>query len=722
MSHLRRDESIIKVENSTEGRTYIDYENEYNSSSNGGNYILTPNPSVGSVDELESIVSNKFTSKSNEVESLPDSSKELSANVGDVIELPDGVKDINELPSYKAKLSDNSNEYSDPSLIDRYSGSFGDRGNKLGSMIQGSGDISIRDNEGVESSTSSVDILSKYSRTKSNQVSRLPDHYSGNDEYIKMADWMGMVNSSANEKIKYAKKFKKTTDMLSYLGDTGSKAASYLTSIMGQSGSFFEPVPSYTWSSIKELNALGLARATVDSSADLIGARGITKQRLLDEALALAEWGIRELNEKLDQNKDKLPGSSSSGIGKVINTVKNVTGKIDDVLSGRGLTKKTKHSDPERAPKGLDESHKKGVIPEGSDYIKVYDTSNLPITNVLSTKYLSDRSAGLGLTLRELCDTNINDISNFTDLNKALYEGKLSTSWGKIQEVSKYGLDSNDKWEVVIFPYKSTNNGNYSFLPDFSEIRTENMRLFGLNVGYDNGSDNNKCWLPITSFELQSKKLTQKSVGLYDGDFSIPVSMEFTNELRLSISDDNLKSFRRYFKKCADVAIYNSYRSKLSSEITSKWSGYDNISDVLTLIDYSSIAVAVYKNVTFQCDIYIMSEDKQTIKKFSLLVVLRDFPEEYSGEIDGGPTDLSLHFSIVGDLMDNEDYESKDSKLIEFEGTNFKEKAGNMKGFSDNPKEPLSEGDIHFTKSSDPSADLEAVEELNEVVIVAGRR
>ena len=47
-----------------------------------------------------------------------------------------------------------------------------------------------------------------------------------------------------------------------------------------------------------------------------------------------------------------------------------------------------------------------------------------------------------------------------------------------------------------------------------------------------------------------------------------------------------------------------------------------------------------------------MTPQYSTIRKFDLLCVLKDFVEEYSGDIDTGGVDLNVTFSIVGENPD----------------------------------------------------------------------
>ena len=49
-----------------------------------------------------------------------------------------------------------------------------------------------------------------------------------------------------------------------------------------------------------------------------------------------------------------------------------------------------------------------------------------------------------------------------------------------------------------------------------------------------------------------------------------------------------------------------------------------------------------------------MTPQLSTISKYDLLLVLKDFTEERSGEIDGAANDLTVTFSIVGENPSSE--------------------------------------------------------------------
>jgi hypothetical protein len=241
-------------------------------------------------------------------------------------------------------------------------------------------------------------------------------------------------------------------------------------------------------------------------------------------------------------------------------------------------------------------------------------------------------------------------------------------------------LDSNAYWEVTIEPFcHYAMNGGYSFLPAIQEINWQNAITHGSWQQGDKRRTvtNYHKWVPIIGFELEKSRLTTKSLGLYDGEINYPISSELTNELRMTIADDQYKSWRNYFQKCADVAVYsseahdqlyyneiNSYEDLDYSNLTedeAKALDQSGIKDLLksrisskeeqipTVVDKSRIAVASYKNITFRVKIYIMTPQYSTIRRFDLLCVLKDFQESYSGDIDAGGYDLNVAFSIVGE-------------------------------------------------------------------------
>ena len=252
---------------------------------------------------------------------------------------------------------------------------------------------------------------------------------------------------------------------------------------------------------------------------------------------------------------------------------------------------------------------------------------------------------GLGITIEDLCRGDGSEISTIDKLKEALKNSPYTTTPRKyiksLGAKNNATLDTNAYWEVIIEPLCDKDlNGGWSFLPSIHEINLENVIEHGYRTHYDK-------WIPLSNIELQKSKLTSKTLGLYDGEISYPVSVEYTNELRMTVIDDQYKSWRRYFQKVSDVSVYSSEahsvkwyqeRSKDSSHLVRP-----------TAIDKSKFCIAYYKNLTFRIRLYFMTPQYSTIKKFDLLCVMKDFSEEYYGDIDAGSQDLNISFSIVGE-------------------------------------------------------------------------
>ena len=247
-------------------------------------------------------------------------------------------------------------------------------------------------------------------------------------------------------------------------------------------------------------------------------------------------------------------------------------------------------------------------------------------------------------TLEDLCPgVGAAPVVSLLELKTMLNASPYITTPGRFSTVQAgfykaQTLDTNMYWEVVIEPYCNVSgncsNGGWSYLPSIYEINVENKSQHKVATSYG-------FWAPITSFELQKSKLATRSLQLYEGEISYPTGMEFTNELRLTFADDSWKSWRRYFEKCAKVAIYNSTPHNSSF--------YLNVEPDLTKIDEKHVCISLYKNIAFNIRVYMLNPQFNTIKKYDLLCVLKDFSEEYVGEVDSAGTDLNVTFSIVGE-------------------------------------------------------------------------
>lgn len=263
--------------------------------------------------------------------------------------------------------------------------------------------------------------------------------------------------------------------------------------------------------------------------------------------------------------------------------------------------------------------------------------SNDPGKVHFKNSYLSSR--GIRLTLSELSLTkNVERIQSVEELQKVLQESPWITTVNNA--VSSDGwrtvrtLENNAYWEVKLYPYVGELNGFYSYLPSVREINVRNMRDFGVQTAYSE-------WLPFMAFELQKAKLNTRPLALYDGESTFAVSMEFTNEVRFTLTDDQYKSWRWYFEKCSEASVF-------SSEFHGK-SHYSKSTPPLTVIDKTYACVSPMKNVTFHCMLYLMTPQFETVRKFNLLLSLRDMMEEYQGDIESSAPDLTVTFSIVGE-------------------------------------------------------------------------
>lgn len=287
---------------------------------------------------------------------------------------------------------------------------------------------------------------------------------------------------------------------------------------------------------------------------------------------------------------------------------------------------------------------------------------------------------GVKQTLKDLCETDVNQISSVEDLFDVLKNSEAMTAHARTEEGVMNGmtLSSNHVWEITIEPYLSDFNGNCTWLPFIHEINRNNYEVHGVRTIYDK-------WLPITSFELQDKRLVNKTLALYSGEISYPIAIEHTNELRLTFSDDSFKSFKTYFDKVAEVSAYESnINTKVDYSIAKQdyikikqrtFTSSAKDQSTYDSVNRTEFAVGMYKNLCFSVNIYILTPQYSTIKKYNLLCVMKDYSIDYVGEIDSGPADVTVSFSIVGDAsLEDIKYKFETSKLSEDTMTSLNKK------------------------------------------------
>ena len=444
---------------------------------------------------------------------------------------------------------------------------------------------------------------------------------------------------------------------------------------------------------LESLNLSNYLRWTAEKAVGWTGVHGEARQLLVNETLAGLVVARDELEKVTKSNRYRLPGNDGGLLGDLVSggvsgALDNLGDKLGDAVNSIVGSKSVDISNPLNRPdenkfkyNGFEEANTRSTSSNASNPIKSqsvfsYDEIELlsKITNEGAKKnssssfwkkagsalkdmalgssggertysfknnYISGK--GILITLEELCgiSSDTDDTNTVEGLYNVLKSSPFITTPDKFTSTgySNYNiqtLDTNAFWEIALEPYAGPENGDLNYLPGIHEINIRNIVMHGVNTAYNK-------WIPFTSFDLQKSKMTSKTLSLYDGEISYPVSMEFTNELRITIADDQYKSWRRYFEECAKAAIYNSegHTSDYYILPPDKYS--------LTAIDTNNVCIAMYKNICFRCRIYVMTPQYSTIQKFDLLLVMKDFSEEYTGDIGDGAGDLTVSFSIVGE-------------------------------------------------------------------------
>ena len=451
---------------------------------------------------------------------------------------------------------------------------------------------------------------------------------------------------------------------------------------------------------------------------DLSAGTGL-REMLINETLHLLVALRRQLEEVTNANKDRLPGNNNELVSSLIQG--GVSGAINSAIDAgiNAISTRPETDQPLNRPRidtngernttpttaannrvewGVTEKGESGLSLKkiGQNFVNSFWSGEGEGFNYPGFKANYMMGQGIYTTLMDLCGEknpgNIESVESLKDLLKKSPYITTPSKFGTIQDglYRTTTLDTNSNWEIILEPFCSdTMNGGFSYLPAIQEINTENYYRHGVITHYNR-------WIPFINFSLQKSRLNSKTLGLFDGEISYPVSAELTNELRLTIVDDQYKSWRHYFQKCMDVSVYNSqaheadyygisinnkttifnnnlyfengsmgYSTITATHKTSLGYSVDNDSKLYipTAVDKSNICVAFYKNITFRIRIYVMTPQFSTIRKFDLLCVLKDFTEEYEGDIDAPGPDLNLVFSVVGENPDNNIEKIRQEKL-----------------------------------------------------------
>lgn len=463
------------------------------------------------------------------------------------------------------------------------------------------------------------------------------------------------------------------------------------------------------------LNVSNYIRWAVENTVGKIPSTGATKQKLLDETLALMILAREQLEKVSKSNKERLPGNDYGLLSDLASGNLTVKSAVKSVVSsvGKALSKSVDRSGPWNRPKGERTSKSEWVAPgqivndvdttsssgmiignAGGNFIQKAGSSLMGNTTNSSDNnhirqmiHMTDPSLivpgnnglvgegiGMGQTINDLFP-NSDKLTSLEDLKDAVSKSRYITTPEKFtstRNTSNYmTLDSNHVWEIIFRPYVGWLNGNCTWLPSFFEMDKINKRAFNFTTNYSSG------WLPITGFEFQEKKLVSKELPLYEGSISYPIGLEFINELRISFADDSLKTLRRYFDMCAKVSAYMSNihsGSELgyadNGVVLSKNSSVNNPTVYLE----GKIHPGLYKNLSFLITIYILTPQLGTIKKSNLLAVMKDYTIENQGEIDSAPTELNLTFSIVGENPVGSSVKVRENNTIVFNDKGLRDK------------------------------------------------
>ena len=435
-------------------------------------------------------------------------------------------------------------------------------------------------------------------------------------------------------------------------GKNRSALGSLISNTGGIAGVPSTKLPAFNLGAINLNNYL---RFTAEKSIGNIKfLQGTARKILLDETLDALIYA-RDVLEKLTKaNRDRLPGNDNGLLSSAVSGgLKGfATAAVGAIFGGSSLSTdkplnrpKTKGTNSGREGNNWEERDSYTALSNKFESCYSNKTGGRGKEVKIESRFTS-KPIGIKTTIEDLCGKNMGSIKSVENLMSTLEESPYITTASKFTSTSSkpykvMSLDSNNYWEIIFEPFVGEENGNKSYLPSINEINKWNMYYHDILTDYTK-------WLPILSFDLSKSKMTTKTLGLFDGEISYPVSMEFTNELKLTFADDQYKSLRTYFERCVDASIYSSEVHN-GTYYETKTSGGES----LTKIDKTYTHVAFYKNVTFRCIIYSMTPQKSTVSKYDLLVVIKDFTEERSGEIEGGGTDLTVSFSIVGENPNN---------------------------------------------------------------------
>lgn len=199
------------------------------------------------------------------------------------------------------------------------------------------------------------------------------------------------------------------------------------------------------------------------------------------------------------------------------------------------------------------------------------------------------------------------------------------------KSVKNMTLRLNHLWDMKIEPYyhrgrnlameRMENSDGFSSNEITDEINESNYYVEQLKVNKKDLIPNTD-YMPIMSYDLNMKTLTNKEVEMYNGSsISIPELIRYNSTLSVQIVDDRNKRWRRWFQEYSE-------------------SMYDEVTSIVT----------PYKNSCLLATIYQYRVDRKIISQAKLIISLKNYQMSSSGAGTGSPDVMDLEFSVVGIL------------------------------------------------------------------------
>lgn len=290
---------------------------------------------------------------------------------------------------------------------------------------------------------------------------------------------------------------------------------------------------------------------------------------------------------------DKITGNPlAKAVGRIISNPKAVTGFVHDLLY--------KDKSPERTLHPL--SHP-------TESYRLIDRSQLDTDSDRTAKLLDIYLNALG---NDTSDAQLGRIGNkLSYYNPSTDSYELAPTNGR-KTFEGYSLDLQNVWDISLDPYVDSK---------FTEGKTYLPKTPSFIEGVPS-------WVPAASFSITDGASTSQEVAMSFGH-AISFINGYTkdDEFSMELYDNELGQWTTYFRRC-----------------------------LLATIDPVNRSLAPYKLVTFKITIYIMNPGLSIRYKRVLLGTLKDVKLEDDRTSVADVATLSVKFSIVGEIKDEQSY------------------------------------------------------------------